>query len=60
MVAGGCSVRSEDAQQLTACGRSGMPPALRWGKEAKVMYSILYIIGAIVVIIVVLKLLGLY
>jgi hypothetical protein len=30
------------------------------GKESKVMYSILYIIGAIVVIIVVLKLLGLY
>ena len=29
-------------------------------KEVNIMYSILYIIGAIVVIIVVLKLLGLY
>jgi hypothetical protein len=37
-----------------------MPSALESGKEATTMYSILYIIGAIVVIIVVLKLLGLY
>jgi hypothetical protein len=46
--------------------RSSFAPELacllleRKGKEAVIMYSILYIIGAIVVIIVVLKLLGLY
>jgi hypothetical protein len=39
---------------------AGTSPALEQGKEALIMYSILYIIGAIVVIIVVLKLLGLY
>jgi uncharacterized membrane protein YkgB len=33
---------------------------LAWAEEANAMYSILYIIGAIVVIIVVLKILGLY
>ena len=42
-------------------GRAGMPPAFsERKKEVNPMYSILYIIGAIVVIIVVLKLLGLY
>lgn len=38
----------------------GTEPALGAGQEELTMYSILYIIGAIVVIIVVLKLLGLY
>ena len=44
----------------TPSNTRGMPRALGESKEALIMYSILYIIGAIVVIIVVLKLLGLY
>lgn len=39
---------------------AGMPPALEGDEEVSIMYSILYIIGAIVVIIVVLRVLGLY
>jgi hypothetical protein len=38
----------------------GTSPALEGSKEAMIMYPILYIIGAIVVIIVLLKLVGLY
>jgi hypothetical protein len=38
----------------------GTPPALEGSKEAMIMYPILYITGAIVVIIVLLKLVGLY
>jgi hypothetical protein len=41
-------------------GRSGTHSALKHGQGGADMYSILYIIGAIVVIIVVLRLLGLY
>jgi len=49
------------ALQSPSTGESGTHPAFREStKEVLTVYSILYIIGAIVVIIVVLRLLGLY
>jgi hypothetical protein len=54
----------EDARPVTRVGRvegcGGTHSAFTAGTRRRDMYSILYIIGAIVVIIVVLKLLGLY
>jgi hypothetical protein len=52
--------RGRPQRLLTRHTAAGTPPALEHRQEAFIMYSILYIIGAIVVIIVVLKLLGLY
>jgi hypothetical protein len=55
------SVTRRDAASGAYPGPDGTHPALRRrSKEVPTMYSILYIIGAIVVIIVVLRLLGLY
>src|SRR5689334_10249373 len=43
---------------VAASDADGMPPALAGGREAVLMYPILYIIGAIVVIVVRLRVLG--